>query len=231
MELWTAISIGLLGSLHCIGMCGPIALALPLDRSSQFSKLNGTLIYNLGRILTYFLLGSVFGLLGYGFALAGFQQWISIIVGVFMISTVIFSSFTHSKYLQIPGLNSLISSVKSKLGKRFNNNSYPNLLSIGILNGFLPCGLVYLGLAGATASTTIFEGGLFMVAFGLGTLPMMLAVAFYGQQIKVSLMRKGKKLIPVFVILIGSLFILRGMNLGVPYISPKLEQNQTENCH
>ena len=231
MEVWTAFSIGLLGSLHCIGMCGPIALALPLDRSSQLSKLNGTLVYNLGRILTYFLLGGVFGLLGYGFALAGLQQWISIVVGLFMISTVIFSSLTHSKYLQLPGLNGFINSVKSKLGKRFNSNSYPNLLSIGVLNGFLPCGLVYLGLAGATASKTVFEGGLFMAAFGAGTLPMMLAVAFYGQQLKASIMSRGKKLIPVFVILIGSLFILRGMNLGVPYVSPKLEQNQAESCN
>ena len=101
MELWTAFSIGLLGSLHCIGMCGPIAFALPLNRQNNFQASLGGLTYNLGRLLTYFLLGSLFGVLGFGFALAGAQQWISIVVGVFMISTVIYSSLSHSKYLDL----------------------------------------------------------------------------------------------------------------------------------
>lgn len=231
MELWTAFSIGLLGSLHCIGMCGPIAFALPLNRQNNLQASLGGLTYNLGRLLTYFLLGSLFGVLGFGFALAGVQQWISIVVGVFMISTVLYSSVSHSKYLDLSSFNLWIGRVKAELGKRLGRKSFQNLFAIGLLNGLLPCGLVYLALAGATASKTVVEGGLFMLFFGLGTLPVMLSVAVYGNQLKLSLMKKGRKLIPVFVVVIGSLFILRGLNLGVPYLSPKLNPQEVESCH
>ncbi|MEX2379604.1 MAG: sulfite exporter TauE/SafE family protein, partial [Vicingaceae bacterium] len=220
------------GSLHCLGMCGPIAFALPLDRSNNFSAFSGSLVYNIGRLLTYFSLGVIFGLLGYGFFIAGFQRWISIAVGVIMILSVVLPYFSKNNRLRFPSFNLWIGKVKGELGKQLGKKSTANLFAIGLLNGLLPCGLVYMGLAGATAMATATSGGLFMLVFGLGTLPLMLAVAFFGNQIKTKLMTKARKLIPAFIILIGSLFILRGMNLGVPYLSPKLD-NQTEvvNCH
>lgn len=232
MEYWTALSIGLVGSLHCLGMCGPIAFALPLDRSNNFSTFSGSLVYNIGRLLTYFALGVIFGLLGYGFFLAGFQRWISIAVGAIMILSVILPYFSRNNRFRLPSFNLWIGRVKGELGKQLGKKSTANLFAIGLLNGLLPCGLVYMGLAGATAMATATSGGLFMLVFGLGTLPLMLAVAFFGNQIKTKLMTKARKFIPAFIILIGSLFILRGMNLGVPYLSPKMD-NQTEvvNCH
>lgn len=232
MEYWTALSIGLVGSLHCLGMCGPIAFALPLDRSNNFSSFSGSLVYNIGRLLTYFALGVIFGLLGYGFFLAGFQRWISIAVGAIMILSVVLPYFSKNPYFRLPSFNLWIGRVKGELGKQLGKKSTANLFAIGLLNGLLPCGLVYMGLAGATAMATATSGGLFMLVFGLGTLPLMLAVAFFGNQIKTKLMTKARRLIPAFIILIGSLFILRGMNLGVPYLSPKMD-NQTEvvNCH
>lgn len=232
MEYWTALSIGLIGSLHCLGMCGPIAFALPLDRSSQFSIFSGSLLYNIGRLITYFLLGVIFGLLGYGFFLAGFQRWISIGVGVIMILSVLLPQISRKRNFQLPAFSLWLGKVKGELGKQLGRKSKANLLAIGLLNGLLPCGLVYMGLAGATATATAFSGGVFMLFFGLGTLPLMLAVAVFGNQIKTKLMSKARRLIPAFIILIGSLFILRGMNLGVPYLSPKMD-NKTEvvNCH
>ena len=232
MEYWTALSIGLIGSLHCLGMCGPIAFALPLDRSSQFSIFSGSLLYNIGRLITYFLLGVIFGLLGYGFFLAGFQRWISIGVGVIMILSVLLPQISKKRNFHFPAFSLWLGKVKGELGKQLGRKSKANLLAIGLLNGLLPCGLVYMGLAGATATATAVSGGVFMLFFGLGTLPLMLAVAIFGNQIKTKLMSKARRLIPAFIILIGSLFILRGMNLGVPYLSPKMD-NKTEvvNCH
>ena len=99
-----------------------------------------------------------------------------------------------------------------------------------MLNGMLPCGLVYMGLAGAVAMASPIEGGLFMTFFGIGTLPLMLSVAVYGNRIKKKFLPPVKRFVPVFLVLIGTLFILRGMNLGIPYLSPEL-QTQTINCH
>ncbi|MEQ8907809.1 MAG: sulfite exporter TauE/SafE family protein [Vicingaceae bacterium] len=231
MELWTALSIGLLGSLHCVGMCGPIAFALPLDRSNQLKAVNGGFLYNLGRLLSYFSLGLLFGFVGYGFALAGFQRWISISVGAIMILSVVLGQLSESSRFHLPAYNLWIGRLKAELGKRFGKKSLTNLFSIGILNGYLPCGLVYMALAGATAAGGVLEGGVFMLFFGLGTIPLMLAVAVFGNQLKVSLFKQGRKFIPVFIVLIGSLFILRGMNLGVPFISPKLDHKEVVECN
>ena len=231
MEYWTALSIGLLGSLHCVGMCGPIAFALPLDRSSNFSIFIGSLLYNFGRILTYFTLGVLFGTLGKGIALAGFQQTLSIIVGVIIILSVVFP-ILRIKIPVLPTFSIWLGKLKGEMGKRFGRQSKINLFSIGLLNGLLPCGLVYVAIAGASAMVSAVEGGLFMLVFGLGTIPLMLSVSIFGNQLQKKVLTPFRKLIPFFVILIGILFILRGMNLGIPYLSPKLDNPPTEmNCH
>lgn len=230
MEYLTAFSIGLLGSLHCVGMCGPIALALPLNRSNSYNVFIGSILYNLGRVFTYFLIGSLFGLVGSGIALAGFQQTLSILVGVFMIGSGIWSLFQIKKW-SFPVHSLWISQVKMAMAKRFGRTSNANLFLIGILNGLLPCGLVYMGLAGSLAMANYFQGGAFMAFFGLGTLPIMLSVAVYGSKIKKSLLPPVKRFVPIFLFLIGTLFILRGMNLGIPYLSPQLVDTTVITCH
>ena len=230
MEYWTAISIGLLGSLHCIGMCGPIALALPLDRSSSFKIVGGSLLYNLGRLFSYLLIGALLGLVGNGFAIAGFQQILSIVVGSFMVLSAIWAVFQLKKW-NFPIHSLWISRIKSAMAKRFRRTSFANLFFIGMLNGILPCGLVYIALAGAIAMASPTQGAFFMFAFGLGTMPLMLAVAVYGNQIKNKFFPPIKRFVPVFIFLIGTLFIIRGMNLGIPYLSPQIQHNQTLNCH
>lgn len=226
-----ALSIGLLGSLHCVGMCGPIALSLPLDRSSQWSKFSGNLIYSSGRLAAYFSMGLLFGLLGSGFELMGLQQYLSITIGVLIILGVI----THSNLFKFPlpaFYQKFIRNLQSQLGKAFERKSNANLLGIGFINGFLPCGLVYMAIAGAINSTNALSGGLFMLSFGLGTLPLMWLVALYGNKIHSLFNLNIKRYLPFFLLILGVLFILRGANLGIPYLSPLLvEDTQTLNCH
>lgn len=214
-----ALLMGLGGSLHCVGMCGPIAIALPLQNLSWTKKIIGSLFYNLGRAFTYALLGALIGLMSSGFSLAGFQQWVSILAGAVMVLSVLapkLFTFTNNSKFQ----SRLLGPVKSRLSKQFKKQGLASLFSIGILNGFLPCGLVYMAMAGALASGSFLSAIVFMFVFGLATLPMMLAVNILGSVASLSFRAKINKVIPVVVVLLGMLFIFRGLGLGIPYISP-----------
>jgi len=220
-----AISLGLLGSFHCIGMCGPIALALPVHQYSPFKKYLGIFLYNLGRVTTYTFLGVVFGLLGQSFFLGGFQQILSITIGVLLLLSVI---LTNVKSLNtVKGLGfiySFINSVKLQLGNLFNKKGLHFLFFIGLLNGLLPCGLVYLGIAGAIATGHYVKGAEFMFYFGIGTVPVMYAVAFLGQFITLKYRNHIRHAMPYVVSVMAVLLIIRGLNLGIPYLSPQFEK-------
>ncbi len=223
-DLITPLTIGLVGSFHCIGMCGPIAVALPLKSHGWGNKVAGSIIYNLGRSITYAILGLMFGLLGQGIHLAGFQQWASILLGIIMIISVLFPYFFKQKI----SLGSLFTGYAARLinnlRKLFSNRSSSSLFLIGLLNGLLPCGLVYVAIAGAINTNEITGGALFMGLFGLGTIPMMLAVSLTGNAVSTGLRSKMRKAVPYFIILLGILFVLRGLALGIPYVSPKAEK-------
>ena len=222
MEIIAALSIGFLGSFHCIGMCGPIALALPLPKSSNIIFILGRIIYNLGRVISYAIMGLVFGWLGQKISLWGFQQILSILLGVAIVFFIFLPSKTKDAVLSYSPIQKIISPLKSYIGKLFRQKSLPSFLLIGVLNGFLPCGFVYMGLAGAIAVANPMTGMLVMAFFGLGTFPAMFAVSIFGKFINVSFRQKLKKLTPIFGILFALIFIFRGLNLGIPYLSPKL---------
>ncbi len=231
---YTAFILGLLGSLHCLGMCGPIAFMLPVDRSNRYRGSLQTVIYHSGRILAYGILGLLFGMLGKGLHLFGTQQKLSIIIGVLMIVLVLIPLHKLGKFRLTQPIFKGISWLKETLGASFKKKTPDAFLTIGFLNGFLPCGLVYMALLGATASAGPAGGFLFMVIFGLGTIPLMTIAVFFGSAIKSSFKNKISRLVPVFVILVGLLFILRGMGLGIPYVSPKISNHTTETaveCH
>lgn len=194
----TAITLGFLGSFHCVGMCGPIALALPLDRNSLLSKYSGALIYNIGRMFTYALLGGFFGLIGESFVIAGYQQIVSITLGVAILIMVLLPNQTFSRFKITSFIYSYIGKLKQELSLLFKKSSMSSLFFIGTLNGLLPCGLVYLGVAGAIATGDSLNGALFMAMFGLGTLPTMLSLALLGNIISVNFRNKIKKAIPFF---------------------------------
>ena|SRR5690606_26222559 len=219
--LYTALIFGLLGSFHCVGMCGPIAFLLPVDRTNNFKKLGQIFLYHFGRILAYSILGLVFGLLGNSLNLFGFQQQLSIIIGFLMLLVIFLPQKTFNKYNFSKPVFKIISKVKSALGKELKKKTPDTFLTIGFLNGFLPCGLVYMAIFGAIASGNAFQGSLYMALFGLGTVPLMTSAIYLGNFLNAQVRQRIRRAIPVFVVIIGCLFIVRGLGLGIPYISPK----------
>ena len=216
MALWTAFTIGLLGSLHCVGMCGPIALSLPYQGSRRIYAAGNALLYNLGRVAAYSLLGIIIGTVGRGFFLAGFQSYVSIGLGVLLLAIALFSINVESRLLQIPLMQGLNAWVKKQLGKLLRQRGPGKLFLTGLLNGLLPCGLVYMAIAGALAAGSIFGSALYMALFGMGTIPLMLATALAGQFIKLHWRARLRRLVPVFLAAFAVLFILRGLNFDVP---------------
>ena len=217
----SALALGLMGSLHCIGMCGPIAFMLPVDRSNNFKKATQIAIYHLGRLLAYGLIGLIFGLLGKGLYVFGLQQKLSIIIGVLMIIVVILPYKAFQKYNFSKPIFKIISKVKNRLGKELSKKTPDTFLTIGFLNGLLPCGLVYMALFGAIAMGDALKGSLYMMLFGMGTIPLMTFAVYFSGLLKGNARQKVQKLIPVFVVLVGVIFIVRGLGLGIPYVSPK----------
>lgn len=216
----SALILGLMGSLHCVGMCGPIAFMLPVDRTNNVKKFIQIFIYHFGRLLAYGILGLVFGLLGKGLFVFGMQQKLSIAIGVLMIVVMLIPYKTFSKYNFSKPVYKIIGKVKNRLGKELQKKTPDTFLTIGFLNGFLPCGLVYMALFGAIAMGDAIQGSLYMMIFGAGTIPLMTTAIYFSALLKNTAKQKIQKLIPVFVVVIGALFILRGLGLGIPYISP-----------
>ena len=226
-EILTAFTIGFLGSFHCIGMCGPIAIALPVPKSSKLSFFTGRILYNVGRVVTYSFLGLLFGLVGGRIALAGAQQVVSIILGVAIVIAVLLPQQYKNIFVQHRLVQKLAQPLKSNISILFKKGTLSSLFLIGILNGFLPCGFVYIGLAGSIASGNAISGAAVMMLFGLGTVPAMFAATVFGKFINIGIRAKLRKIIPVFAILLAAVFIMRGMNLGIPFLSPKLS-SQTQ---
>lgn len=218
--LWSALVFGLLGSFHCIGMCGPIAFMLPVDRTNSTNKVFQIFTYHFGRILAYSLIGLFFGLIGKSLYIFGFQQQLSIFIGVLMIVVVLIPTRIFNRYNFSKPIYKLVSKVKSGLGQALKRKTADTFLTIGFLNGFLPCGLVYMAVFASLAMQNAVQGSLYMALFGLGTIPLMTTAIYVGKFLNTTVKQRIQKAIPVFVIVIGLLFILRGLGLGIPYLSP-----------
>lgn len=218
--IWSAVVFGILGSFHCVGMCGPIAFMLPVDRTNSRKKAVQIFTYHFGRILAYSLIGACFGLLGKSFYLFGLQQQLSIGIGVLMIIVVMVPSHIFNSYNFSKPLFKIISNIKSSLGSALKKKTADTFLTIGFLNGFLPCGLVYMAVFASLTMESVLEGSLYMALFGLGTIPLMTTVVYIGKFLDTTMKRRIQKAIPVFMVMVGLLFILRGLGLGIPYISP-----------
>jgi uncharacterized protein len=217
------LALGFLGSFHCIGMCGPIALALPIGRWSSRDKIIGILLYNLGRVFTYGSMGLLFGAIGHGFSMAGLQQWVSILLGIGTITFVLMPASLASRLDILTERIPYLPVVKRSISNLFRQKTFTSLALIGLLNGLLPCGFVYMAMAGAIATASSLDGAAFMILFGLGTIPAMFMVAFSSHLFPVNIRSKIRQLVPVFMFVIGTVLVLRGMNLGLPYLSPKFD--------
>jgi hypothetical protein len=215
-----AFLLGMLGSLHCAGMCGPLAMSIPKAGDTNLLIWSGRLLYHIGRTVTYAAIGAVLGLIGQGIFLAGFQQWFSIILGVLLLAYLFFPNLFGRKFrLDFP------QKIKTKMILLFKKRGLTFSFLIGIINGLLPCGLVYLAVTGALATGDPLYGLLFMVAFGIGTMPLMLALVFTFQRFSQKFRITVQKAIPAFVFCMAVVLILRGLNLGIPYLSPELVSN------
>ncbi len=219
--LYTALIFGLLGSFHCVGMCGPIAFLLPVDRNNKLKKIGQIFLYHFGRILAYSIIGLVFGLVGKSLNLFGFQQQLSILIGVLMLAVILIPQKIFNKYNFSKPIFRIISKVKSTLGKELKKKTPDTFLTIGFLNGFLPCGLVYMAVFGAIAAGNALHGSLYMALFGLGTIPLMTSAIYLGNFLNGQVRQRIRRAIPILVVIIGCLFIVRGLGLGIRYISPK----------
>ena len=232
--LYSALIFGLISSLHCIGMCGPIAMMLPVNRNNPAEKVIQILIYHIGRLTAYASLGLIFGLLGRGFYMAGIQQQLSIAVGILMIVIVVVPEREFMKYNFSKPVYRLLSKIKSNLGNQFKRKSPDAFFTIGLLNGFLPCGLVYAALFGAIAMQNLTLSVTYMILYGIGTVPMMSAVVYLSNLLSIPVRNKLQKIILIVVIFIGIMFIFRGLGLDIAYLSPRdtnLFVKANASCH
>jgi len=232
----SAIGLGFASGFHCIGMCGPIALSMGLTKKQATNYYLQNLTYQFGRIFTYAFLGAVLGIIGEGFEMAGFQRYLTIAVGILLIIMAVFSFGGKDFASKIPVFSKFLFSVKSNLGKLLQKADYRSRFTTGILNGFLPCGMVYMALTASLASGGIWQGASYMALFGLGTFPFMFAVVLLGNLMNQAFRVKILKTIPVIMIIMGGLFIVRGLELGIPYLSPRAEAmmistGNNGNCH
>jgi uncharacterized protein len=230
--LWTGFLFGFLGSFHCIGMCGPIALSLPGSQSGV-GFITGRFVYNSGRVVTYAALGLLFGLFGKGLQIAGLQQFISIVSGVMILAFLFLPAQTSIRISSGFHLGKAVHLLKLQLGGLLRRGSSASLFLIGILNGLLPCGFVYLALAATISFGNVYDSIAYMTLFGLGTIPIMLLLAFSGKMISLQFRGIINKAIPYVACFLAVLFILRGLSLGIPYLSPDLSQKEakTYHCH
>jgi len=211
-------------------MCGPLLLALPLDASGKWQVLRQMLVYHSGRILTYAVLGVLFGLLGKGLAVAGFQKILSIGAGVFMLGMAFMAWRFERLVTALPGFKAFTHQVKSGIGNLMRHNPNGSTFSIGLLNGLLPCGMVYAAIAGALATTGALEGGLFMAVFGFGTLPLLLMVSLFGRSFGVSIRQKIKIAQPILLGLVGLILLQRGLNLDLSLFESSVPKAGMD-CH
>jgi len=228
----SGLALGGISSFHCIGMCGPLALALPLQYLPPYKKLTGIFLYNLGRVFTYSLLGLFFGFAGRQIYLGGFQQWFSIVLGGIILLGV-FQYFLFKKHFRLKLMDAANLKLQQFIGKYIRQKQLYGMFLIGSANGLLPCGMVYFAIAGALATGSV-EGGVgFMASFGLGTIPLMFLLPYFGFMISIPVRRNIQKVVPYFIATMAILLILRGMNLGIPYVSPYFDNSAARaiSCH
>lgn len=221
-----AFFIGLIGSLHCIGMCGPLAFAVPVTQPGRLYLISSKFIYQVGRIISYCILGIIAGLLGRQVWQSGIQHSIGILTGIFIVlaacSRLFNWSFTKNN-----------ASVFLKPFYRLFDYAFrhrANHLIIGMINGLLPCGFVYLALAGAINTGSVIESISYMFWFGAGTTPLMFVATVIVGFSQRSFRRKLNAAIPYLMLALGCWFIIRGLELNIPYLSPVRPGSQISEC-
>lgn len=213
-----AFLMGLLGSLHCAVMCGPIVLGLPLKQSGNWHTFGQIFLYQVGRVLAYTLLGIGIGIVGSSLKFYANQEALGILIGL----VLILFSFFHLSGNYLTGVQKLqiklVGPISRLMGQVFKLPFWA--FFAGFLNGLIPCGIVYLALAAALNQASIKDAGFFMFLFGVGTTPLMFFVSIGGVYLKKYVKFNTQRIIPWFMLFMGVLFVLRGMDLDIPFFSP-----------
>lgn len=214
-----ALLMGFTGSLHCAGMCGPIIWVMPFQLLQGIRKAFGIALFHLGRITTYALLAMLLHSFSSLFT-PRIQQYVSIGLGLaLLIAGIIAFIPSHKTTIKLPWTEY----VKKQLGTFIARPGLPSLFMAGFLNGLLPCGLVYMALSAAITTASTLQSMELMYVFGLGTMPMLLGITLLKSRVALLQLAHFRKMVPLVMFFFGSLFVLRGMNLGIPYLSPKVE--------
>ncbi len=208
-----AFLIGLFGSLHCVGMCSPLMLSFTPNRGRN--AFYSFFIYHFGRLVVYSVLGILFGIISSSVSFFAFQRYFSLILGIIIIAIFAFPRvrnqfegwYYHSKFYQV---------IKSSLVKQFGGKS--KWLFSGVLNGFLPCGLVYLAAAGAMMTHSVLDGVQYMLLFGLGTIPL-LAVVKFGAGAFPKLLKSFNNLTTPIALIAGLMMVARGFLVSEPDVN------------
>lgn len=226
------LSLGMLSGFHCIGMCGPIAVALPVNQLSKSGRIAGIFFYHGGRVITYMLIGLLFSLMGRSIYIAGWQQYLSIGLGILFL-TIATSRFFRRTNPHPAFATKFYRPVQKAMAYALGIKKLPGLLLLGIVNGLLPCGMVYIAVAASLTAASVWQGMAFMGFYGIGTLPLMMLLSFFSYKVHFETRNYLKKLFPVVIALMGVIFILRGLNLGIPFISPIMPEASAEpiKCH
>jgi len=228
MVFLTAFLLGLAGSLHCAGMCGPLLVALAKARPGAHGRFAGRVFYHLGRMLSYCLLGLLLGLASHFAAPAGFQRWLSVALGIALLGGLLLS---RKLPISTP-IWKWISVLKGAMQLRLPRRTLFSQAVMGALNGLLPCGLVYAAAVGAASTGDALSGAAYMALFGLGTCPMMLGIHFAGQRLPLPSRLSVGVVTRAAVFLMAILLVLRGLELGIPFVSPEIGPSQTNaRCH
>ena len=223
-----AAVIGLMGSLHCMGMCGPIAFML--HSRVPGSAWAHTVLYNTGRITTYALLGAIAAAIGQRIAMAGLQQVLSIVSGLLILLILLLNAGRKVKWVNVI-YEPVATFIRRSMSRILPKPTVPGFYLAGMVNGLLPCGLVYLALAAALNTPGIAEGAVFMAVFGLGTFPAMIFAGMAGRFMNLQRRLKLRRLLPWFTAAVAVLLIVRGLDLGIPYVSPHTStQGQVMDC-
>jgi len=226
MQLWPAFLLGFAGSLHCAAMCGPLLLLTPHVGRSTAGFVGSRMLYHAGRLSMYGGIGAIMGTVGQTFAIAGLQRWVSLAAGLALLLGLLFAArckFNASAWRFVTWL-------KAAFAALLRRRTYTSIFCLGAINGLLPCGLVYAAAAGAAATATALGGFLFMIIFGVATLPMLLGIGLAGRNLQLWLGPRAGKLIPASIVFVAALLILRSLALGIPYISPDLSDG-CATCH
>ena len=206
--LYAAFILGLTGSLHCAGMCGPLSFAFTQGRGFAFRLF----FYQAGRLAMYAVLGGLVATFGRQFIPVSLQGYIAIILGGLMLLTGLLGFNLDRLTNNVKGLHNLTIRL-AKISGKFMAGPPPLLFVAGIFNGLIPCGLIWFALLWSMAAPTTFDGSLLMFAFGLGTLPALL-MATWGLkklQTRRQFNRLLRKAYPVAFVLLGLWFIRAGV--------------------